>query len=52
MLHSLAGIWHEIQPIPELRAQALRLLRVHVLRADDALQLAAGITLGRNADGG
>jgi uncharacterized protein len=42
-LDSLGGLWHEIQPTPELRAQALRLLRVHALRAADALQLAAGL---------
>lgn len=44
-LDSLEGLWHEIQPTAELRAQALRLLRVHALRAADALQLAAGLAL-------
>jgi len=33
--------WHEIQPVEELREIAKRLLRVHPLRAADALQLAA-----------
>ena len=42
-LESLCAFWHEVQPTAELRAQALRLLRVHELRAADALQLAAGI---------
>ncbi|MGH2781856.1 MAG: type II toxin-antitoxin system VapC family toxin [Thermoleophilaceae bacterium] len=43
ILDSLGGLWHEIQPTAELRALALRLLRVHALRAADALQLAAGL---------
>ena len=42
-LDALSGFWHEVQPTLELRAQALRLLRVHALRAADALQLAAGL---------
>ena len=33
--------WHEVQPVEELRESAVRLLRVHPLRAADALQLAA-----------
>ena len=40
--------WQEIQPIEFLRKQALRLLRVHPLKAADALQLAAAITATRN----
>ncbi len=35
--------WTEIQPADQLRSQAARLLRVHPLRAADALQLAAAI---------
>ncbi len=35
--------WFEVQPGESLREQALRLLRVHVLRAADALQLAAAL---------
>ena len=42
-LDSLGGLWHEIQPTAELRSRALRLLRVHALRAADALQLAASL---------
>lgn len=37
---------HEIQPGEELQRTAMRLLRVHALRAADALQLAAAITWG------
>ncbi len=42
-LEALSSFWHEVQPTVELRAQALRLLRVHALRASDALQLAASL---------
>ena len=35
---------HEIQPGEELQRMAMRLLRIHALRAADALQLAAAIT--------
>jgi len=37
----LAAGWHEIDPNDALREVAVRLLRVHALRAADALQLAA-----------
>jgi hypothetical protein len=36
--------WEEIRPGSRLRQTAERLLRVHALRAADALQLAAAIT--------
>lgn len=39
----LRDAWYEIQPGDALRRQALRLLRVHPLRAADALQLAAAL---------
>lgn len=42
-LFSLAGNWAEIAPSARLRQTAERLLRVHPLRAADALQLAAAI---------
>lgn len=42
-LDSLAEAWNEVQPTAALRAAARRLLRVHSLRATDALQLAAAI---------
>lgn len=40
-LAELRNIWGEVQPVEELREMARRLLRVHDLRAGDALQLAA-----------
>ena len=43
-LDALAAAWHEIQPVVPVRQRAIRLLRVHPLRAADALQLAAAIT--------
>lgn len=42
-LAALARAWQEIQPVARLRQTAGRLLRVHPLRAGDALQLAAAI---------
>jgi predicted nucleic acid-binding protein len=42
-LRALAAAWHEVQPHPRVRSQAERLLRLHVLRAADALQLAAAM---------
>ncbi|MFQ5679832.1 MAG: PIN domain-containing protein [Gemmatimonadota bacterium] len=43
-LERLRCAWHEVQPTPVLWHHALRLLRVHPLRAADALQLAAALT--------
>lgn len=40
---TLARTWFEIEPSDRLRRRALRLLRVHPLRAADALQLAAAL---------
>jgi len=40
-LKQLANGWHEIEPSETVRENALRFLRVHPLRAADALQLAA-----------
>ena len=40
-LKQLANGWHEIEPSDIIRENALRFLRVHPLRAADALQLAA-----------
>ena len=42
-LQQLAGAWHEVDPSDAIREAAVRLLRVHPLRAADALQLAAAI---------
>ena len=40
-LKRLAQGWHEVDPSDPIRETAVRLLRVHPLRAADALQLAA-----------
>jgi uncharacterized protein len=42
-LKQLANGWHEIEPSEIIRENALRFLRVHPLRAADALQLAAAL---------
>jgi predicted nucleic acid-binding protein len=43
LLDMLRRSWFEVQPGDAVREQALRLLRVHSLRAADALQLAAAL---------
>jgi predicted nucleic acid-binding protein len=40
-LKQLTGGWHEIEPSEAVRENAMRFLRVHPLRAADALQPAA-----------
>jgi predicted nucleic acid-binding protein len=40
-LKKIADGWHEIEPSEVVRENAVRFLRVHQLRAADALQLAA-----------
>lgn len=40
-LKQFADGWHEIEPSEIVRENAVRFLRVHALRAADALQLAA-----------
>lgn len=40
-LSQLANGWHEVDPSDDVREAAIRFLRVHPLRAADALQLAA-----------
>lgn len=50
-LHRLSALvegWQEVQPTVHVRRTSIRLLRVHQLRAADALQLAAAIVV---ADG-
>lgn len=42
-LRALQESWTEIQPGEEIRSHAGRLLRLHPLRAQDALQLAAAL---------
>lgn len=43
-LDTLAAGWIEVLPTPRVKARALRLMRVHPLRAADALQLGACLT--------
>ena len=43
-LELLSASWLEIEPLEQVRKRAIRLLRVHPLRAADALQLAAALT--------
>jgi len=43
ILDTLASAWYEVQPGFLVRSHALRLLRIHPLRAADALQLAAAL---------
>jgi uncharacterized protein len=40
-LQQIANAWHEVDPTDAIRETAKRFLRVHPLRAADALQLAA-----------
>ena len=42
-LDALSTAWQEVQPVARLRRNAVRLLRVHSLRAADALQLGAAL---------
>lgn len=42
-LEVLRQAWHEVEPVEQVRLAADRLLRLHALRAADALQLAAAI---------
>jgi predicted nucleic acid-binding protein len=47
-LDALAAAWQEVEPSVVVRRVAARLLRVHPLRASDALQLAAAILASEN----
>lgn len=42
-LHALSQSWQEVLATDAVRGTALRLLRVHALRAADSLQLAAAV---------
>jgi predicted nucleic acid-binding protein len=44
-LNAAARGWTEVPPIDRVRDQAIRILRLHPLRAPDALQLAAALVL-------
>lgn len=43
VLESLANEWTEIEPARRVREKAVRLLRLHPLRAPDSLQLASAL---------
>ena len=49
LLDVFAESWSEVQPTDVLRERALRLLRVHPLRAPDAVQLAAALVAAADA---
>ena len=42
-LSALAAQWNEVLPVEAIRQTAIRLQRVHPLRAADSLQLAAAV---------
>lgn len=50
-LDKLESSWEEVVPSRPIRALARRLLRVHSLRAADALQLAAALSASEGAPG-
>jgi uncharacterized protein len=50
-LDDLAGAWVEVEPHEDIRQIARRLLRVHPLRAADALQLAAAYLVSERRPG-
>ncbi|MGH2401946.1 MAG: type II toxin-antitoxin system VapC family toxin [Candidatus Limnocylindria bacterium] len=50
-LDGLAAAWQEVQPGEAVRRAAMRILRVHALRAADAAQLAAAIAASEGHPG-
>lgn len=50
-LSKLAAAWDEIDPSDEIKEVAMRFLRVHPLRAADALQLAAAFVASERRPG-
>jgi predicted nucleic acid-binding protein len=50
-LEAIRTAWAEVQPSERLRSTAHRLLRTHVLRGGDALQLAAAIAAAEDQPG-
>ena len=51
-LDLLSGAWYEVAASREVRRNAQRLLRMHALRAADALQLAAALVWSGHPAGG
>ena len=52
ILDALAGEWSEVQPAKKVRQRAERLLRVHSLRAADALQLSSALVWAEESPSG
>lgn len=50
-LDALAAQWYEVSPGRRVKATARRLLRVHPLKAADALQLAAAVAVAEDEPG-
>ena len=50
-LDALEMAWAEVQPSDQVRSLAIRLLRVHPLRAADGLQLAAALVAAEGSPG-
>lgn len=50
-LDSLKAAWNEIDPVGPIRQMARRLLRLHNLRAGDALQLSAALAVSEGEPG-
>ena len=48
-LKALRAAWHEVQPSASLRDTSIRLLRVHPLRAADAVQLSSAVIASDSA---
>jgi hypothetical protein len=49
-LEQLRAHWQELSPTDEIRTHARRLVRIHRLRAADALQLAAAVVWSAHVD--
>lgn len=50
-LEALRHAWHQVEPSTEVKETARRLLRVHPVRAADALQLAAAVVMSERRPG-
>jgi predicted nucleic acid-binding protein len=48
-VRALRVSWHEVQPSPSVRDTSIRLLRVHPLRAADAVQLSSALIASDSA---
>lgn len=50
-LRELSDYWIEVEPVASIREAAVRLVRIHDLRAADALQLAAAVLVRPEGSG-